>query len=102
MTTRRDFITSIPAAGAAFAVTPAFLAEEGVTMAGYPEDDEPGEPPVVSNRNEASANLSAVEEFFRAREPASPIPVLLLRARTYLDKDFSAIVAELIPPPPAD
>ena len=33
MTTRRDFMKAIPAAGAAFAVTPAFLAEEGTARA---------------------------------------------------------------------
>lgn len=33
MTTRRDFIKTVPAMGAAFAVTPAFLSEEGAAQA---------------------------------------------------------------------
>ena len=67
---------------------------------GAPEDEDPGTPPVIRTRPEAAGHLASVEEFFRAREPASPVPVLLFRARTYLEKDFTALVKELIPPPP--
>jgi len=52
---------------------------------------------VVDSRADVAGHLSALEEFYRAREPASPIPVLLFRARTYLEKDFSSIVTEIIP-----
>ena len=72
------------------------LAQESVQMS-QPQDEDPGDPPVITNRAEAAGHLAAVEEFFRAREPASPIPVLIFRARNYLEKDFSALVAELIP-----
>ncbi len=51
----------------------------------------------VSNRVEAAGLIKGVEDFFRAREPASPIPVLLFKARGYLDKDFQALVRELLP-----
>ncbi len=74
------------------------LAGESASLAGTVEDEDPGEDPIVGNRADVAGHLSALEEFFRAREPASPIPVLLFRARSYLEKDFSAIVAELIPP----
>jgi type VI secretion system protein ImpA len=77
------------------------LASESASLAATVEDEDPGEDPVVGNRADVAGHLSALEEFFRAREPASPIPVLLLRARSYLEKDFAAIVAELIPPPAA-
>ncbi|MEY1556973.1 ImpA family type VI secretion system protein [Yoonia sp. R2331] len=75
------------------------LAGESASLAGAVENEDPGEDPVVGNRADVAGHLSALEEFFRAREPASPIPVLLFRARSYLEKDFAAIVAELIPPP---
>ncbi len=75
------------------------LAGESASLAGTVEDEDLGEEPVVGNRADVAGHLSALEEFFRAREPASPIPVLLFRARSYLEKDFAAIVAELIPPP---
>jgi type VI secretion system protein ImpA len=32
------------------------------------------------------------------REPASPITILLFKARNMLSKDFNAIVRELLPP----
>ena len=68
--------------------------------AAAPAEESAGEPPEVNNRNDVAGHLKALEEFFRAREPASPIPVLLFRAKTYLEKDFSAVVADLIPAPP--
>ena len=56
-------------------------------------------PVEVADRRAAAAHLAGVEEFFRIREPASPIPMLLALARSYLDKDFSAIVTAIVPPP---
>lgn len=59
-------------------------------------EDDPPTPDVVS-RDQAGNVLKAVEEFFRLREPASPIPILLFKARNMLSKDFQALVRELIP-----
>lgn len=73
------------------------LAGEAVSKAQNAIEEDPGEPPVVNGRGDVAGHLSALEEFYRAREPASPIPVLLFRARTYLEKDFSSIVTEIIP-----
>jgi type VI secretion system protein ImpA len=73
------------------------LAGEAVSKAQNAIEEDPGEPPVVTGRGDVAGHLSALEEFYRAREPASPIPVLLFRARTYLEKDFSSIVTEIIP-----
>ena len=73
------------------------LAGEAAAKAQNAADEDPGEPPVVASRADVAGHLSALEEFYRAREPASPIPVLLFRARTYLEKDFSSIVTEIIP-----
>lgn len=73
------------------------LAGEAAALAQNAADEDPGDPPVVESRGDVSGHLSALEEFYRAREPASPIPVLLFRARTYLEKDFSSIVTEIIP-----
>jgi type VI secretion system protein ImpA len=59
-----------------------------------------GDPPTteVVSRDQAGQVLRLIEEFFRAREPASPIPILLFKARNMLSKDFHALVRELIPP----
>lgn len=73
------------------------LAGEAAGQAADTSNEDPGPMPEVTNRAEVTAHLSALEEFYRAREPASPIPVLLFRARTYLEKDFAAIVSEMVP-----
>ncbi len=67
-----------------------------------PEDPEVGDPPNVASTAEAAAVLRAVEDHFRRSEKSSPVPILLQRARSYLDKDFQALMSELIPatPPP--
>ena len=56
-------------------------------------------PPVVSGSAEATAIIRSVEDYFRNREKSSPVPLLLQRARSYMDKDFQALVEELIPRP---
>ncbi len=73
-------------------------AKEGAAAPAAAED--PGPPPEISSRADVAGHLRSVDDFFRAREPASPIPLLLFRARNYLDKDFAAIVAELVPGKP--
>lgn len=74
------------------------LTGEGSGQASAEAQGDPGPAPVITDRSGVSGLINAAEEYFRVREPASPIPVLLFKARTYLDKDFSAIVADLIPP----
>ena len=51
----------------------------------------------VTDRGSAAALARSVEEFYSRHERSSPVPVLLQRARMYLDKDFYALVTELIP-----
>lgn len=53
---------------------------------------------VVATRSDASNVMSALERYFTATEPSSPIPLLLTRARGYLNQSFSAILAEFFPP----
>lgn len=60
-------------------------------------DEPPLQPLVLESRAEVAAQLRAVEDFYAAKEPASPIPILLARARGLMDKGFQAIVAELLP-----
>lgn len=51
----------------------------------------------AASRAEAAQILGSVENFFRAAEPSSPIPMLLQKARGYLNRDFSSILSDLIP-----
>ena len=59
-------------------------------------------PPPIPSRSALASYLRGVETYFRTNEPTSPIPILLVRARSYLDKDFEAIVSELIPALPPE
>lgn len=72
----------------------------GETANGAPDEGPDPAQPVLSSRADVGGYIRAVESFFRSHEPTSPVPTLLVRARHYLDKDFDAIVAELIPIPP--
>lgn len=74
-------------------------------QAGIPSNETLGEwqegdpdPVEIVSREHAGAVLKQVEDFFRQREPASPIPVLLFKARNFLTKDFHSLVRELLPP----
>ncbi|MDF1872441.1 type VI secretion system ImpA family N-terminal domain-containing protein [Vannielia sp.] len=60
-----------------------------------PIDTGPAEPVECQNRDQAAALISAVESFFRQTEPSSPVPVLLFKAKTYLNRDFSSILSDL-------
>lgn len=78
---------------------------ELATQAEIPANETLGEwqegdpdPIEIVSREHAGAVLKQVEDFFRQREPASPIPVLLFKARNFLTKDFHALVRELLPP----
>jgi type VI secretion system protein ImpA len=51
----------------------------------------------VSSRKDAGSLMSALESFYAAKEPSSPIPILLTRARGYLNQSFTAILAEFLP-----
>lgn len=75
------------------------LAAEGLAAGGNAQAEEQPTPtpPTLAHRADVAAHLRAAEDFFRRNEPTSPIPMLLVRARSYLDKDFEAIVADLIP-----
>ncbi|MDO5622766.1 MAG: type VI secretion system ImpA family N-terminal domain-containing protein [Paracoccus sp. (in: a-proteobacteria)] len=53
--------------------------------------------PVIADRAELGAWLAGVEDYYQRHEPASPIPLLLIRARELSGKGFGALVAELFP-----
>lgn len=55
---------------------------------------------VVSGPETALTALLAVETYFRRTERSSPVPLLLQRARVYLDMDFQTLIDELIPNQP--
>ncbi|MCV0396010.1 MAG: type VI secretion system ImpA family N-terminal domain-containing protein [Rhizobiaceae bacterium] len=50
----------------------------------------------TETRAGAAGLLAGVEDFYRQAEPSSPIPMLLAKARGYLNRDFAAILNDLI------
>lgn len=54
-------------------------------------------PPAVLSRDHAGKSLKQIEDFFRKVEPASPIPILLFRAKASLGRDFQSLLRELFP-----
>lgn len=50
----------------------------------------------AGTRQEAESLIQGVEAFFRRTEPSSPVPMLLARAKTFMNRDFSAILADMI------
>jgi type VI secretion system protein ImpA len=81
-------------------------AEQQPEVAPEPEP-EPSPPPPpapvepasfrAGSREEANDLMLGTEAFFKAVEPSSPVPLLLAKARSYLNKDFAAILGELLP-----
>lgn len=70
------------------------LAEDGDQLA---YGDEQGYPQtfIVSSRNDATQLMRKVEQFYKAAEPSSPIPVLVERARNFVAKDFTSLLKEM-------
>ena len=59
-------------------------------------DPDPGPEVEIDDPAKAAVAIRSVEDYFRRVERSSPIPTLLSRARSYLDRDFQSIVEELI------
>ena len=76
------------------------LSAEMASLPESPPEADAGPAPVITTRAEVAACLRDVDAYFRQKEPASPIPLLLSRAKAYLDKDFAALISELMPARP--
>lgn len=69
------------------------------------EEDEAGEagggaasnPSGVNNRQDVVRMIDLICDYYRRAEPSSPIPVLLERARSLVDKNFLDVVRDLVP-----
>jgi type VI secretion system protein ImpA len=40
--------------------------------------------------------MAVVEAFYRKNEPSSPIPLLIERARLFINKDFHSLLREVV------
>jgi type VI secretion system protein ImpA len=62
--------------------------------------DEPAAPEATSrfaieSRADAAALIAGVESYFRRAEPSSPAPMLLAKARSFMNQDFLSILKDL-------
>jgi type VI secretion system protein ImpA len=51
----------------------------------------------VGSRAQAIALLDQVQRYFRASEPSSPVPMLCERARAFAERDFMAVLRDVLP-----
>lgn len=51
----------------------------------------------INSRVEAERAIDLICEYFKRSEPSSPVPLLLVRAKSLLNKDFAEILAEFAP-----
>ena len=51
----------------------------------------------VDSRPQAVALLDQVQRFFRQSEPSSPVPMLCERARALAERDFMAVLRDVLP-----
>jgi type VI secretion system ImpA family protein len=96
-----DLLTQIKNAVQSFTSTPA-APEPG-------EDAAPGEtsrattsdgPRIagrVESREDVIKALDAIADYYRRREPASPVPVALQRAREWVNLDFLSLIEDIAP-----
>lgn len=53
----------------------------------------------IDTREDVFLAIQTVEEFLFETEPSSPVPMLLVQARSFMSKDFATIMRELIEKP---
>ena len=51
----------------------------------------------VNNREDVTRAIDAIVEYYRAREPGHPMPVLMKRARHWVAMDFLELIDEIVP-----
>jgi len=57
----------------------------------------PGMSGMVQSRADVLKALDLICDYYREREPSSPVPLLLQRAQRLVDKDFMSIITDLNP-----
>jgi type VI secretion system protein ImpA len=80
-----------------FAEVPPVLGDGGGQSS---EESAPAEPApryTVTNRAQAIALIDQVHRYFRRSEPSSPVPMLCERARALAERDFMAVLRDVLP-----
>jgi type VI secretion system protein ImpA len=56
----------------------------------------------VNTRDDVLRAIDAIVDYYKSREPASPVPVLMKRARHWVSMDFLELLDDLVPDSMAD
>ncbi len=56
-----------------------------------------GRPGRVDSREDVIAAIDSIADYYRRREPSSPVPLVLQRARQWVALDFLAILEDIVP-----
>jgi len=78
---------------------PAEASGAPASEAGAGESSAPPASPKANNRLEAFALLEQVAAYYRITEPSSPISLILDRARSFANRDFLAVLKDLLAKP---
>lgn len=54
--------------------------------------------PAITNRDAANSAMQSIERFLAVLEPTSPVPLLLSRARSLMNKNFSGLLGDYFSP----
>lgn len=57
----------------------------------------PGSPSSIDSREDVVRAIDAIADYYRRREPASPVPLALKRAREWVTLDFMAVLEDIAP-----
>ncbi|WP_174278530.1 ImpA family type VI secretion system protein [Sphingomonas bacterium] len=83
----------VPFAGLTPEPTPEAAASEG--GGGMPSG--PGLSGRVNSRDDVTKAIDAIIDYYKVREPASPVATLMRRARHWVSMDFLELIEELLP-----
>lgn len=56
-----------------------------------------GKPGTIESREDVLRALDVIADYYRRREPASPVPLALARAREWVTMDFLAVLQDIAP-----
>jgi type VI secretion system ImpA family protein len=98
-----DLLAQMKKAVQSFTSTPAAAEPEAPVVAGETAaaPASAGDGPRIAGRVESREDvikaLDAIADYYRRREPASPVPVALQRAREWVNLDFLSLIEDIAP-----
>ncbi|MGH7024965.1 MAG: type VI secretion system protein TssA [Caulobacteraceae bacterium] len=101
-----DALANLKRAVLAFSTSPAAAATDAEPAGDAgPADAAPGAPATmgagfsgrIDSREDVLRALDAIGDYYRRREPHSPVPLVIQRAREWINLDFLGVLADIAP-----